>query len=419
MITTSKRIMLENFKLFTVTHKSAALAEIKHFVINGVEGEALKSKLTSIKTTFGIDELFYLPTCNRVLYLAYTPNHFSNADVANFFEFINPSIPDSLKTEISNKVIHLEGLQAVEHLFGVASSIDSLVVGEREILRQLREAYDKCKQWAMFGEHLKLVLDKAVLAAKTVYSKTRIGEKPVSVVSLATQKLLSQSLTKDAKVVMIGAGQTNNLMGKFLSKHHFENITIFNRTYERAQQLAELVGGRALPFESISQYKEGFDCLIVCTGATSPIVDQKLYRELLNGSTAQKVVIDLSIPHNIDKEVIENNPIHYIEIEGLKSLANENLAFREKEVIKAKSYIDQAVSEFPKELKQRHLEIALRQIPIEVKAVKQKAFAEVFSKEIQMLDDQSLDLLQRMMSYMEKKCIGIPMKVAREAVIST
>ncbi len=218
---------------------------------------------------------------------------------------------------------------------------------------------------------------------------------------------------------MIGAGQTNNLVGKFLAKHQFSNITVFNRTFEKAQQLAKMVEGKALPFEGIRDYNHGFDCLIVCTGATKPVVNNELYKSLLGGETTNKIVIDLSIPHNVDKEVVHSFDLDYIEIEGIKSLATENLAFREKEVVKAKGLIEEAVVTFPMELRQRHLEIALRSIPIEVRAVKQKAFAEVFSKEIQHLDEQSLDLVERMMTYMEKKCIGIPMRVAREAVIAS
>ena len=410
--------MLESFKILTVTHKTASLKDIKHYIINDKEGEDLRLELLQIKEQFGLDELYYLPTCNRVLYLFHTPQQFDSNKISAFFNYINPQL-DQLNLDVQSQVNYLEGAPALQHLFEIAASIDSLVVGEREILRQLREAYDQCRKWMLFDEHLKIALDKSVVVAKSVYSKTRIGEKPVSVVSLAIQKLLASSIKNHARVVMIGAGQTNNLVGKFLAKHQFSNVTVFNRTLEKSKQLAKIVGGKALPFDQLNSFEEGFDCLIVCTGATEPIVDDALYQSLLNGEQDKKVVIDLSIPHNVCKQVTEKYNIEYIEIEGLKTLASENLAFREKEVIKAQELIEEAIDTFPNDLRQRHLEIALRSIPIEVKAVKQKAFAEVFNKEVELLDEKSLDLLERMMSYMEKKCISIPMRVARESVIAS
>jgi len=128
-------------------------------------------------------------------------------------------------------------------------------------------------------------------------------------------------------------------------------------------------------------------------------------------------LIDLSIPHNISREVVTKNNTQYIEIEGLRVLANENLAFRRQEVVKAKELIQAEVKAFHPIYKQRKLERALQHIPKEIKAIKAHAMNEVFKKELDSLDDDTKALLERMMLYMEKRCIGIPMKAAKEAML--
>lgn len=224
-------------------------------------------------------------------------------------------------------------------------------------------------------------------------------------------------LNKDARILIIGAGQTNALMAKFLDKHHFTEVTVFNRTLSKAEEIAATFPhGRAFDLKELPNYCEGFDVLIVCTSATEPVITPSLYPLLLNGEEGTKVLIDLSIPHNIAPEVVANFENHYIEIEGLRALAKENLAFRELEVQKAKAMLADFIEELPKVFQQRRLEIAMRQVPVEIKAVKDRALNEVFQKEVAQLDTSTRALVERMLEYMEKKCIGIPMKAAKEVI---
>ena len=241
-----------------------------------------------------------------------------------------------------------------------------------------------------------------------------LGDKPVSIVSLAIQKLLKSNLPKEARILLIGAGQTNALAAKFLAKHHYHNVVVFNRSLDKAEKIAASLGGRALPLQELDQYRDGFDAMIVCTGATKAIIQADIYQKLLAGETDEKVVIDLAIPNNVAQEVVEAFNLNYIEIEGLRQLAKENLAFREQEIVKAKKLLVQFQEEMPSLIQQRKLELAMRQVPEAIKAVKSKALNEVFQKEVETLDDSTRELLERMLTYMEKKCIGIPMKAARE-----
>jgi glutamyl-tRNA reductase len=409
--------MLANYKILTVTHKRTNLKEIGDFVLKASNQEELKSRLESLKQQFHLDELFYLPTCNRVMYFFTTSEPLDERFAARFFQSVNPTMPIEVMDQIEEVVYQYDGLPAVEHFLDVAASIDSLVIGERQILRQIREAYEQCREWGLAGDYIRIAFQQAVVAAKAVYNKTRIGDKPISVVSLSIQQMLRAHVQKEGRLLIVGAGQTNQLVGKFLVKHGFTNITVFNRSLEKAQQLANNTGGRALPLHELPNYREGFDCMIVCTGATEPIITTDLYRSLLNGESDRKVVIDLAIPNNVDELVTEDFTLEYIEVEGLRNLAKKNLAFREREVERAKKVLTNYLEEVPALVKQRQIELAMRSVPTEIKAVKEKALNEVFHKEVSSLDDQTRALMEKMMAYMEKKCIGIPMKAAREAVV--
>ncbi len=408
--------MLERYKILTITHRQASLKELPHFAVQHTEKSAIGSRLKQIKKQFNIGELLYLSTCNRVMYLIHTETPFSHKTLLSFFESVNPALPETYKETIRQKVALYEGIQAIAHLFEVAASIDSLVVGEREILRQLRTAYEHCKECGLAGDHIRLAMRFAVETAKGVYANTRIGEKPISVVSLAIQQLLKEKLETNARILLIGAGQTNGLVAKFLQKHSFTNVTIFNRTLAKAQQLARLLNGCALPLSSLTGYRGGFDCLIACAASQPSILSPALYTKLLNGEADKKILIDLAIPNNISAEVADQQAVRYIEIENLRAVARKHLSFREEEVSKARLLLNGKLDEFVASYRRRQIEKAMQGVPQQMKAVRVHALNKVFKKEVENLDKPSRDLLERMLAYMEKQCISIPMKAARKTV---
>ena len=409
--------MSENFKILTITHRRTSLKEIGNYVVKADDSLALKAHLEELKSALQLEEFLYLATCNRVLFFFQTDQILDKAFVEQFFRKVNPDISDSQIQRLDTILNNLKGEEATQHLFEVAASIDSLVVGEREILRQLREAYEQCAGWGLTGDNFRLFFQYLVVAAKEVYAKTRIGEKPVSVVSLAIQKLLGSGLSKNARILLIGAGQTNSLVSKFLIKYEYSNVVVFNRSIEKAELLAEKLDGQALALSKLNQYDAGFDGIIICTGSTKAVLTPELYGSMLKDDRSEKLIIDLSIPHNVAPQVKEQFPVNYIEIDDLRQLAKENLSFREREVDKARQLLEVHVEAFPKQYRQRQIELAMRSVPTEIKAIKEKAMKEVFKKEMEDLDADTLALVERMMNYMEKKCIGIPMKAAKAIVV--
>ena len=407
--------MLKRFHILTVSHKHTQLSTLADLAIQAPDEDALRTKLLRLKSEFGLDELMYMATCNRVMYAFSTANPVNAGFIGAFTDLIHPRLSEAQLTEYTGIFLLLSGMDAVNHLFEVAASIDSLVVGERQILRQLREAYERSSAWGLTGDTIKLALQHAIVAAKSVYSKTGIGEKSVSVVALAIRQLLQKPLNEDTRILFIGAGQTNELAAKILAKQQPRNVAVFNRSLDKAQRLADQFGGKAFPLSDLDGYTEGFDIAIVCTGAQHAIVTPDLYKRLLAGESGEKTVIDLSVPNNVHPDVVSDFPVRFIEIEGLRKMAQANQAYREEEVKKAREILSAFLDEFPMLLKQRQAEIAFRSVPEEVKAVKHKAINEVFRGELDQLDPSARALIEKMMDYMEKKCVGIPMRVAREA----
>ncbi|MFQ5448428.1 MAG: glutamyl-tRNA reductase, partial [Saprospiraceae bacterium] len=137
-------LMLDGYKILTVTHRKTPLQSIGRFVIANKDESELRQRLEQLKHQFQLDELCYTATCNRVVYCFHSKAPFDSSFTEKFFQFVNPEL--SAQT-IQQHVLAFEGKDAADHLFKVAASIDSLVVGEREILRQLREAYARCQYW--------------------------------------------------------------------------------------------------------------------------------------------------------------------------------------------------------------------------------------------------------------------------------
>ena len=402
--------MLDGYHILTLTHRDAPLETIGKMVLNDDSAPLLHA----LKNRFGWEEMLYLATCNRVVFLFYAQGPVSG-NMAN--EIVGQTRPDLSATEtehISEKMQVLHGADAIRHWMEVAASMDSIVIGEREIIRQLRDAYDRSDKAGLTGDHLRLLMRFTIETAKEIYSQTGIGEKAVSVVALAFNELLKVTSDRKSRILLVGAGQTNTLLAKFLAKHGFQNITVFNRSLENARKLADTVQGRAFPLDALRHYPEGFDCLVVCTGATSPVITPEIYQNLLQGETSKKVVVDLAVPNNVDKKILPAFPIHLIEIEGLQNTADDNLAYRENERKKAGVMIAERLQAFCGHWYERQVERSLSYIPDEVRAVKERAINQVYGKEFALLDAKTQALVLEMMDYMEKKCIAIPIKTMKE-----
>jgi glutamyl-tRNA reductase len=221
----------------------------------------------------------------------------------------------------------------------------------------------------------------------------------------------------NAKILIVGAGETNRNITKYLKKHKYSNFAVFNRSLTNAEILAAELGGKAFGLEGLKTYKDGFDVIITCTSATEPIITDDIYQSLLNGDTSRKIIVDLAVPNDTSPEVIEKNPVTFIEVHSLQEIADANLKERYDELVHAEQIIGQNIQDFRPVLKQRRVEIAMREVPERIKEIKDNALNKIFFNEIENMDDDSRELLGRVISYIEKKYISVPMVIAKDILI--
>lgn len=407
---------MKNLKVIAFTHKHVELKDLGNLVIGN---EELESRLITLKNSFDIPEIFYIGTCNRVEFVFYGPHELTPDFIKDFMHSLNFCVPAERLACFLDQVNTYEGIEALNHLFRMSCSLESLVVGEKEILAQVRKAYERCRKSGFTGDFMRLMMDRLVKTAKEVYTHTRISRNPVSVVSLAYRKLREVKLHENPRILIVGAGETNQNIAKYLLKHKYSNFVVFNRTLDNARLLGSELGAQIYPLSELANYKGGFDIMITCTGAPDAIIDHTLYQSLLNGETDKKVVVDLAVPNDIHADILERFAIHYIEVGSLQSIASKNLQERYDELVYAEQIIADNIREFLPALKQRRVELAMRTVPEKVKEIRSFALNEVFASEIGTLDANSREVLEKVIDYMEKKYIKVPMVMAKDILVNT
>lgn len=412
---------MQRLKVIAFTHKRTPLKELNRFFLHE---ENRKERLDVLKYSFDINEILYVATCNRIEFVFSCFHICDGVMLKKFFQHFRD---DWSQEEVDFAVKYAEvyeGDEALKHLYRVASSLDSMVVGEREIITQVRKAYDLAKSEGLTGDFLRLVVKSVINTAKQVYTETKIAVNPVSVVSLAERELRERKLSRDSRILIIGAGDSNTNMCKYLVKQGYTNFIIFNRTLSNAKKLADglssdTITASAHSLNELNKYKKGFDVLVVCTSSPEKFIDRNSYLSLLNGDKSPKVIIDLSIPSNIDSAVIEEFATDLIDISNLRNIASQNLLERENEIEAAEEIIDENINIFHQLNKTRKVEIKMKEVPQKIREIKDQAINQVFADDISSLDEHSKEVLTKVLNYMEKKCISIPMIMAKEIILES
>ncbi|MFP5078759.1 glutamyl-tRNA reductase [Pedobacter sp. JCM 36344] len=405
---------MEYLKIIAFTHKQIDLKSLGKLVICE---QTLDDRLRNIQSELGVKEIFYVGTCNRVEFVFTCASEINREFIHRFLTVLNMGLPEEYMDQFIANVSVYEQVEAFNHLLRTSCSLESLVVGEKEILAQLRRAYEACRVAGFTGDYMRMIMNRVVKTAKEVYTNTNISKNPVSIVSLAYRKLRDLKMCANSRLLIIGAGETNRNIAQYLKKHKYSNFSIFNRTVENAEHLAKELNGTAYPLTELENFSGGFDVIITCTGATEPIITEEIYKKLLNGDTGKKVIVDLAIPNDTAPEILDNFSVHYIEVESLKEIARKNIQERYDELVNAEHIIEENIKDFELVLRQRKIEIAMSGVPQKIKEIKHTAINAIFADEINGMDESSRLILERVMNYMEKKCISVPMVMAKEILV--
>ncbi len=406
--------MIDSFHIIAFTHRNLDVSDVGFLHL---DNDNQIDSFKKLKIDFELDEVLFISTCNRVEIYFTTPQNVSTSLIRRIFQSIYTNLSPEKISFYLEKMEFYNGSSAIKHILTVVSSIDSMVIGEREIISQVRNAYNLFSKNNLTGDFLRLAITHAIQTGKKVYSQTNIATRQVSVVSLAFQKLKNQKLPLDARILVIGSGSTNTTFLRRMKKHGYSNFTIYNRTESNAIKLANEMGCLFYSLNDLKHHKTGFDLILTCTASEDYIVNQELYNYLLNGELDKKTVVDLAIPQDISPFVIENFPIHYVSIQELQKESNNNLEERSSDIKNVNNIIQKAELSFIDVLRERHVEIAMRKVPLKIKEIKSIAMNEVFRGDIDSLDNEAKLVLDKVLGYMEKKYISEPMKLAKEIIL--
>ncbi len=328
-----------NFQLIGVNHKTAPV-EIRERL--DVPLANLPDALKRLMQHPGVEEGLILCTCNRVEVLAKTRN--GSTDLREFMRDyfrVEPSTYESHLYEFTER-------DATRHLFRVASSLDSMVVGEPQILGQVKEAYAAAKNAGAVHSHLDLLLTRALAVAKRVRTETSIGASAVSVASVAVElaKKIFGSLN-GKHVYLVGAGKMSELAARHLLAHGAASIFVANRTHERAVVLAEKFHGEAILFEQLYETCDRADIVITSTGAPHAIFRREHGEIFLNRRKNRPMFfIDIAVPRDVDPEMNKMDGIFVYDIDDLQQAASSHLADRRQEADRAEQIISLEVDRF-------------------------------------------------------------------------
>lgn len=337
-----------NFQVIGLNHKSAPI-EVRERV--SFPCHNLASGLSSLKEYDSIEENLILSTCNRVEIYAFV------LDARKGFESMERFIGDFHRVAPGYFKKHLYSFRdkdALKHLFRVASSLDSMVVGETQIFGQVRDAYLKAKEAKCAGNILGKIFAEAIRIGKKVRGQTQIAKGAVSTSSVAIA-LAKKTLgtLKDKKVLIIGAGKIAELAVKNLYSQGIQAVLVANRTLKRAKELAHLFSGTAIRFKEIFQYLDSADILISSTSAPHFLITSKQMREVMRLRNHRPLfLIDLGLPRNISPEVNEVKNTHLYNLDDLTSVCDAHLKERLREAQKAERIIDGHLTRAAEELLQ-------------------------------------------------------------------
>lgn len=327
-----------------LNHKTATI-EIREKV--AFDGPKLEEGLKGLLKSQVIEGAVILSTCNRVeLYLQTINIDSARKYVLDFLaEFHKANL-----SELEESLYMFFDKEAVRHVFKVASSLDSMIVGEPQILGQVKDAFEYALQRKYTGLLLNKLFKKAISVAKRVRTETRIAENAVSI-SYAAVELAKKIFTdlSEKTFMLLGAGEMAELAVRHLINNGVKEVAVANRTYERGVELANQFCGRAVRFEQFKEELVYTDIIICSTGAPTYILYKNEMQSIMKKRKHKPVfIIDISVPRNIDPEINRIDNVYLYDVDDLQGVVDANMLERKKEAEKAERIINEEVEKFMK-----------------------------------------------------------------------
>jgi glutamyl-tRNA reductase len=350
-----------------ITHKTARVS-----LMEAVTFKDKTQALTALRALEGVEECLYLQTCNRVeIYLvaeeAETTLNLAKRYLAHRASEQEQEALKAIETAVDN--------DAFNHLLRVTSGMESMVIGEDQILNQVWDAYVEADNAKTLGPILKHLFNRAVTVGRKVRSETGINKGAVSVGSAAVElaiKILGN--LQDKEILVMGAGEMGTLVAKALAHRCLKPIFIANRTHDRAVKLAEDLSGKAVGWDQFDEVMTNADVVICATSAPHYLLTKEIVTRLTDKRQNKNpmVIIDISNPRNVEKTVCEVTGTKLYNIDDLQSIANNNKAQREKVIDTAQKLLDKEILSLQDDMKSFSVRLIVSEILSNAEQTRQK-----------------------------------------------
>ncbi|MEZ4483626.1 MAG: glutamyl-tRNA reductase [Syntrophotaleaceae bacterium] len=392
-----------------LNHKSApvAIREQVAFASERQE-EALRQLIAAPEILEGM----LLSTCNRVeLYACSHDGAAAAAKLKSFLCEFHGLAADAL----AEHLYEFRAEQAIRHLFRVAASLDSMVIGEPQILGQLKEAFARAESCRSVGVILTRLLHKTFSVAKRVRSETAIASQAVSISYSAVElaRKIFGSL-QDRTVMMIGAGEMCELAVRHLVNHQTADILVANRTFERALQLAKQFDGRAVPFSDFPDYLPQADIVLASTAASGYLLTRSQVEKVIRRRKNRPMFfIDIAVPRNIEPEVNQVANAYLYDIDDLQKVIDANLKERRKAADKAETIIDQEIGRYQRWLTELELAPTIRELQQHLDNIRRQELDKTFAQ-VKTLGPEERQAIEACTGAMIKKILHQPVTVLKQ-----
>jgi len=337
MHSTPRNVEIVNVR---ITHKTANVPLL--------EAASFRDKATAyaeMRSLEGAQESVLIQTCNRIELLFVSEN--GDRTLKSAIEYLGNRISDHT-TEVDKAIEYSVNRKALSHLLRVASGLESMVMGEDQVINQVWNAYLEAEKAKVTGPVLSMLFNRAVNVGRRVRRETGINKGAVSVGSAAVE--LAENLLEnlnEKKILVMGAGETATLVAKAMARRCLSPIFIANRTYERAFRLAEELGGQAVKFNKLDEVLVDADVVLCATSAPHYLLTKELLVKLLPSRQNRNslLVIDISNPRNVEAIITELQGVELFNIDDLTSIAEQNKQERQKSVKEAFQIVDEELIE--------------------------------------------------------------------------
>ncbi len=359
-----------------------------------------------------LQESVLVSTCNRVeLYMVPADNNFRPEKV---FKKLAEDQAISW-SRLKHRIYKRTGRAGIQHLFRVTSGLESMILGETQIIHQVKNAYEQAHEEDLTGKRLNILFQEALSTAKAIHEQTAVGEKKVSVGSIAVDfadRIYEDMGTKTA--LQIGAGKVARLCVKHLKKRGIKKLFISNRSREKAASIAEYHDAEQLPYQNVTSNLGQADILLVATGSRTPIINgNDLKKALRERQNEPLFVLDLAVPRNVSPSCENLDRVYLYNLDDLENIAKDNQNYRQEELANCEKLLEEHVDQYIKRLERMELDPFIKNLQAHFRDVGQKELSRSL-KRLDVVEEQQREEMELMVDRILNKLLHDPIVKMKE-----